>query len=367
MSPFRSTFANKVNKTSTDTRLIAASLFVIASTAAVSNAAVSSAQNESKKDSSAKLEVYMMDRIAQTPYLNNSFLVHNSSHITRHHKRSSENHSLDASINTRPKGVPSRLRILAINVPLQNAFKDGICQQPSKIFEGAVDPVFKDGVAKSKQIDHTAFHESQTRKERRELRKPIEQKSLAKMLYYCYGSEQSSKDTNSDVIDPVIGVEILEVSIVNLNPNNIRRTYTSKSAYKYDPGKYSDNSGQNSSDEKCSKSLQRHETDSGIADVEETNELVDENALTNDATTESDTIIGEIDKNQDYRTAPWNQFAWLEEMHLRVRNFALLSCLSFFETLTYLLLCVTDTWTCTFQCASTTIINALQQHLWPGL
>lgn len=269
----------------------------------------SSAKNESSKDSSTKLDVYFMDRIAKKPYLNS--LVHKP-HETRYSNRASEHQT--ALETPRPKGVPTRLRILTIDVPAikTDAFRDGICRQPSQIFGGVTDPVFKDGVARSKQVDLTSQYETQTRKERREYRRPIEQKSLAKMLYYCYGkSNAKSKDSE---LDPVIGVEILEASILNLNPNNIRRTYTSKSAYKYDPGKYS-NSKLESDDGDERERLKRHETDSGIADVEETTEEVQQE----DESADASKNIKARDEKEDTRTAPWNQYAWLEEIHLRVR------------------------------------------------
>eukprot|EP00956_Cyclotella_meneghiniana_P027686 scaffold62759_cov75-Cyclotella_meneghiniana.AAC.4 len=235
-----------------------------------------------------------MDEIAKKPYLNNPSII-NSSRYNRGNEQSG-----NAALNVaRPKGVPSRLRILTIDVPQCKNATAGICEQPSKIFEGVVDPIFEDGVARSKRSDQTLLNETQTREERRELRRPIEQKSLAKMLYYCYERQSNSNTKNQD-FDPVVGVEILESSMMNLNPNNIRRTYTSKSL-RYDPGKYNDE-----------VLLQRHETDSGIADVEEITEDIDH---------ENEVIQKDNNSDkEDTRTAPWNQFAWIEEIHLRING-----------------------------------------------
>jgi hypothetical protein len=328
--------------------------------AAVSSTVVgSSAKNESSsKDSSAKLEVYLMDRIAQKPYLNSLALSHKS-HETRYSNRGNE-HETDVE-TPRPKGVPTRLRILAIDVPAMktDAFRDGICRQPSQIFGGVTDPVFKDGVARSKQVDQISHHETQSRKERRESRRPIEQKSLAKMLYYCYG--KSNSKSNDSEVDPVIGVEILEASIMNLNPNNIRRTYTSKSAYRYDPGKYSD-SKLDADDDEARERLKRHEADSGIADVEETTEEV----LEEDESADDDNNnIKARDEKEDTRTAPWNQYAWLEEIHLRV-SYIFCSIDIFFVLYDFSLTCLAspDTWSSSIQCTYAKIINRVSQHLW---
>ena len=289
-----------------DARQLTTGLLAIASTAAVISLSAPSisTKNESKGDQSTKLEVYLMDKIAKKPYLNNSSIAHSSSsHDPRkYYKRISDDTSHTTMDIPRPKGIPSRLRILAIDVPQckTDAFRDGICQQPSKVFEGSVDPVFRDGVARSKRIHQNTVNESHSRKEKRESRRPIEQKSLAKMLYYCYGKQTNLKVSETDEWEPIIGVEILEASVMNLNPNNIKRTYTpnSKSSYRHDPEKYN-----NVSKDK----LQRHETGSSIADIEE--------IANNDGPGFADSEEDE----DDIRTAPWNQYAWLEEMHLRVR------------------------------------------------
>lgn len=307
-----------LRSTAGDTRSFGGGLAIFTcATAAVTSISGSSAKNESKKDQTSKLEVYLMDRIAKKPYLNNPSVVHRS-HESRYHSSSDE---VDSTMGSRPKGVPTRLRILAIDVPncKTHAFRDGMCQHPSKIFEGVIDPVFKDGVARPKRMDQAASNETRSRKDRRESRRPIEQKSLATSLYYCYGKSNTKIAKNKE-IDPVIGVEILEASIMNLNPNNIRRTYTSKSAYKYDPGKYSSKKHDESDGSFEKERLQRHETDSGIADVEETTEELHEEAA---AAIEDNNNIKGRDETEDTRTAPWNQYAWLEEIHLRVSCYCL--------------------------------------------
>ena len=108
-----------------------------------------------------KLEVYLMDRIAKKPYLN-YHSVPNAIQAKRNY-RGRRNEDNDSSIkssssittpqNARPKGVPSRLRILALDVPQfkQEALEEnGVCQLPSEIFS-TVGPKFVDGIRSSKK------------------------------------------------------------------------------------------------------------------------------------------------------------------------------------------------------------------------
>jgi hypothetical protein len=162
----------------------------------------------------------------------------------------------------------------------------------------------------------------------RDSRKPILQKSLAKQLYYCYKSpqldhrsrseqqkKQSTTRNNDETHPPVrIGAEILETSVLDLNPNNIRRFYTSTSKkYRYDPGKYT--------------TKQQQDDASGIADSDEDEiaesslEQSKENIADEQSTTQPNEFEEKDIDDPDYeRTAPWNQYAWLEEMHLRIHG-----------------------------------------------
>ncbi|KAL7519132.1 hypothetical protein ACHAWX_003925 [Stephanocyclus meneghinianus] len=341
-----------------DTKDAAVTVIAAASIIAVSVSSFSSlTKNDSKEDRLAKLEVYLMDRIAKKPYLNSpSLRLHklssssaSSLHSRRHYiSEDAVPGALELNMDsTRPKGVPTRLRILTIDVPQfkDEAFKDGICQLPSQIFH-TNGPIFKDGVARPKrideQLDNKSFNLSKTRKELREARRPIEQKSLAQMLYYCYGlsdqgrnlkklslqpsstqspyhgqsNTKSIRKSQQHDVDPVIGVEVLEASIMNLNPNNIRRTYTSKTDYKYDPGKYEmTNVNRDGNDDDAPDVNQpgNQVTDTGIADVEEATEVQDKNDRE-----DADIELEDSSDIRDDRTAPWNQYAWLEELHSRI-------------------------------------------------
>mmetsp|Transcript_12387 Transcript_12387/g.20408 ORF Transcript_12387/g.20408 Transcript_12387/m.20408 type:complete len:176 (-) Transcript_12387:300-827(-) len=121
----------------------------------------SPSQAEQKKQAKAnkKLEVYLMDRIAKKPYLN-YHSVPNTIQAKRTYRgrRSDENttvNSTNAPQNTRPKGVPSRVRLLVLDVPKfkEEALEDdAVCQLPSEIFS-TNGPKFVDGVAPPKAVD----------------------------------------------------------------------------------------------------------------------------------------------------------------------------------------------------------------------
>jgi len=156
-------------------------------------------------------------------------------------------------------------------------------------------------------MNKTLGHNQRVSKEQR---KPIIQKTLAKQLYYCYHPKHhQQKDAT-----PVIGAEVLELSVKDLNPQNIRRAYTvSSKRWKqttYNP-------------------VDKYKSDNAIADVEEEdieedveNDEHDEHQLVeqNDSDDFEDMDI-DIDDPQYERHAPWNQYAWLEEMQLRIHGY----------------------------------------------
>ena len=306
---------------------ISGAAFVFATTASVLHYRCTAfpSQAEQKKEkvkTEKKLQVYLMDRIAKKPYLN-YHSVPNAIEAKRNYRgrRNEEDTFIKSTTpqNTRPKGVPSRLRILALDVPQfkEEAFEDnGVCRIPSEIFS-TDGPKFVDGVAPPKAMDKksTGYYYSKddksasSRKERRASLKPIDQKALAKELFYCYNSKAMASNENQKQQQPIIGAEILEGSIMDLNPNNIRRTYTSTSNKMRKnenviPAKYAE----------------------GVADDDEANELENEDESeveeveieSQQNRNEFEDIDDRMDSLENERTAPWNQYAWLEEMYLRV-------------------------------------------------
>ena len=305
---------------SNNAMIVAGAAVAASSAIALQHQSPSHAEQKKQAKTDKKLEVYLMDRIAMKPYLN-YHSVPNTIQAKRTYRgrRSEENTAVQSTKspqNTRPKGVPSRLRILVLDVPQfkEEALEDhGVCQLPSEIFSNN-GPKFVDGVAPPKAVDKksTGYYYSKdgksSRKERRANMKPITQKSLAKQLYYCYDSRQASKESETQQQQPVIGVEILEGSILDLNPDNIRRTYTSTS------GKM-----------RKSHSVHPSKFAEGVADVDEANEAETEIEVEEiEVETEDDLNESEETEKLDIlaneRTAPWNQYAWLEEMYLRING-----------------------------------------------
>ncbi|KAL9191434.1 hypothetical protein ACHAXT_001140 [Thalassiosira profunda] len=295
------------------------------------------AEAERKRSDGGHLEMYLMDKIAQKPYLNYNSVQSSAQQDKRYRGRQSEgasahattDSSVDDGSSSRPRGVPSRLRILAIDVPQfkREAFKHGVCQLPSEIFD-TDQPKFEDGVAPPKSMSKSSWHDG------KRTHKPIAQKSLATGLYYCYDPKSSNKraaakpakkpssEVKGGVTEqvekqqpPEIGVEVLEASVMGLNPNNIRRTYTStnmRKLYRYDPGKYSEG-------------IPHDEDASGVADADEA-EVEEETLEKESNATEEQSVRREISEGSEFddpdyeRMAPWNQYAWLEEMHLRING-----------------------------------------------
>lgn len=211
-----------------------------------------------------QIETDLMQRIAQKPYLQ-AFT-------------SNEQH---------PRGVPQRLRVLAIDVPEMRTSFDGECRLN-------LSKVYADGVAPPKEIDDD--------RAKRETQK-VTQKSFAKSLIKCRKQKK-------------IGVELLEASVEDLNPNNMRRTHQFGNLLKYDPGKYAtrpvgrrnrrDDGGEKTDTESNSDDQDRSKRAPSTGGVVVRKDTMDGNVV---EVTEDD----ELD-------APWNQYAWIEEMQLRVSS-----------------------------------------------
>lgn len=256
-----------------------------------------------RTNSNKKFPTDLADKLATKPYLT----YHNSSPYNSFvsstlNRKSPTWKDLNSGINSvgnyndystekmlfeRPKGVPLSIRIISIDVPrLRNSF-DGEC---SVNFS----QVFPDGIARSKrplQVPdelENSVNEKVTNTIKVNKPNPLEitQKSLARSLIRC-------RNINSKNI----GIEVLELSIHNLNPHNIRKTYQLGS-YRYDPGKYS---------------RKKLETS-----------LLKKNSFNNfDNKIETE---GEVKKSvkvnvKDETDAPWNQYAWMEEMFLRINGY----------------------------------------------
>lgn len=293
-------------------------------------------------------------------------LARNDSPVVRHPMDLEEDIvNGELAMNTEgPRGVPHRIRILAIDVPEFREVFDGECRVDlSKIYPDGVAP--PKVIKRKKETNRTkATHgaegsEKDASKEQNDIQ--VMQKSLARSLVRC--RNKTSKR---------IGVDLLEASVYDLNPHNMRRTYQ-YGTFSYDPGKYGSMNKAPGAD-----LLQRRRTmnteavgvqrrnsivatssssdakeeeveeEKGYADPEEELEeqSTEEEVLLSTYETQTapqveDTTIGSsaedtnigrrsagtqreettvLASEDDEVDAPWNQYAWIEEMNIRVRR-----------------------------------------------
>jgi len=159
----------------------------------------------------------------------------------------------------------------------------------------------------------------------------IIQKSLARSLVRCRNTQSKR-----------IGVELLEASVYDLNPHNMRKTYQLGS-YRYDPGKY-----RSMTKEPGEAMLTRRATVGGGSRIvkdrnQEEKDYVKETKggggdATNAGVKEVDGHVVEKEEHSSHKSklkrvatvisadddeidAPWNQYAWIEEMQIRINGF----------------------------------------------
>ena len=304
-----------------------------------------------KKSHVGMIETDFTERLASKPYLNyhNPYSRHNiitssinsSKRLWGKFARNDRNANAsaddwktdDASAGSlamrteRPKGVPRRIRIMAIDVPEFREVFDGECRvNLSRVYPDDIAPpkYLPRKNEKDDKKDDTSAKNNKTEVEKLE----IVQKSLARSLVRCR-NKQSKR----------IGVELLEASVYDLNPNNMRRTYHFGS-YKYDPGKYGskDSPGGDMLQRRMSvttgwgrlnlrrrkvvvtkdeNSNEKGDEDKGYADVEES---VQEGDVQEGDVQEEDSVteVTVLAEENDEVDAPWNQYAWIEEMQIRV-------------------------------------------------
>eukprot|EP00934_Nitzschia_sp_Nitz4_P003849 Nitzschia sp. Nitz4//scaffold73_size107353//38435//40105//NITZ4_004313-RA/size107353-snap-gene-0.92-mRNA-1//1//CDS//3329557455//3839//frame0 len=163
-------------------------------------------------------------------------------------------------------GIPSTLRVLAIDLP----------EMRTKAFSGtchiAHDKVFLDEVAPPKTVEIKETNPPTQLK--------VAQKALVKSLVQCRSKQSQQR----------VGVELLEASISDLNPYDLRKTQQF-GKYKYDPGKYYSRAN-----------IQSYPEDEEMSEVDDP-----------DNTTDSPEWNDELE-------APWNQYAWAEELRLRING-----------------------------------------------
>lgn len=239
--------------------------------------------NDNRSPDTFQIETDLMERIAQKPYL--QAFTSNDQH---------------------PKGVPHRLRILAIDVPEMRTAFDGECRIN-------LSKVYADDIAPSKVLPRDIGSNNDTTTKDGKAKKlsaatKVAQKSMAKSLIKCRKQKK-------------IGIELLEASVADLNPNNMRKTHQFGNLVSYDPGKY------------ATRPVKKKTTDGSstvpVSATSSTTEKAggDKTAASSDTATDSvegtsirkDSHEGSVlATEEDEVDAPWNQYAWIEEMQLRV-------------------------------------------------
>jgi hypothetical protein len=193
---------------------------------------------------------------------------------------------------TKKRSVPRRLRILVIDVPeMRTEGIDGECRVN-------LSRIYADGVAPPKTVSDIQ----------------VIQKSLARALVKCRHAQTHR-----------IGVEMIEASISDLNPHNLRRTHQFGS-YKYDPGKWATKtttsdkiivSEEHATDAKEKEKVNKKDdmdTDITATEVAET-KPASSSSVKKDSEDGGDTVLASAEDEYD---APWHQYAWIQELQLRV-------------------------------------------------
>lgn len=122
------------------------------------------------------------------------------------------------------------------------------------------------------------------------------------MLTYCELLCKSIVHCRSSQSQQRVGVELLEASVADLNRFDLRKTHQFGN-FKYDPGKY------------YTHNRSRHQPQSE-EEEEESNDAMDEEEISE----VDDVVLLDKSRFDDEIEAPWNQYAWAEELRLRVSN-----------------------------------------------
>lgn len=143
------------------------------------------------------------------------------------------------------------------------------------------------------------------------------QKSLAHALVKCRSRESLR-----------IGVELVEASVADLNPHNVRKMHQFGN-FKYDPGKYTLKTNNHTKSNNVEKEEAVEEkvmtvdetTTAKVIEEEETNKLPPKStsAKVKKDGPDGGTVLA---TDEDEYDAPWNQYAWIQELQLRVRTTA---------------------------------------------
>ena len=257
------------------------------------------ATNASSSNPTFQIEVNFMDRLAQKGYLRflggtSSFKSSSFSDSLSVLDPALQRTTLQMTASERPAGVPRTLRLLIIDVPEipQQGFCHGTCRK-------VLDRSFPHGIAPDKRVTVSTNNNNKNPTNATTNAKItskdilVEQKVWINEYWECYHSpSRRQSTTSSSSLDPthgIVGVQLMHATTLPFNPRNVRRriqlgnwVYTLPASSQKDTTK----------DTKLETSTTTT-SESG------------------DTTTSLD--FEEID-------APWNQYAWVEEIELRIRG-----------------------------------------------
>mmetsp|Transcript_13766 Transcript_13766/g.22786 ORF Transcript_13766/g.22786 Transcript_13766/m.22786 type:complete len:564 (-) Transcript_13766:19-1710(-) len=241
----------------------------------------SNENNNTNEDTNFLIETDLMERIAQKPYL--QAFTSNDQH---------------------PRGVPHRLRILAIDVPEMRTAFDGECRiNLSKVYADDIAPAKLLPKEENNNNNNNGGDGKETSKQKKKKAKltSVAQKTLAKSLIKCRKRKK-------------IGVELLEASVEDLNPHNMRKTHQFGNLVSYDPGKYATRPV-------ASRRQSKLNNDDDDDNDEESLPIRKKATASGGTSIRKDSHEGTVLATEDDEIdAPWNQYAWIEEMQLRING-----------------------------------------------
>lgn len=233
------------------------------------------AKHEQDDKPSFRIHVEFMEKLASKQYL---YFASN--------KNNDKNSNVTETTRPRPPGVPDHLRLLTIDLP--EVVQRGIA--PEQSCEIVRQRIFADGTAPPAKVqiqsvtsdnskdNYGAMRNNYGAKRNNKHSKPfveqhtieveVVQKAWVQALHQCI-----NRNTNK------VGIQVMEASTANLNPYNIRRAHNFENLT-YDPGRY--------------------EFDSATTNTTLTDTLPPQ---------QQETLL--LD-------APWHQYAWKEELVLRI-------------------------------------------------
>ena len=278
----------------------------------------------SNANNSNPIEINLMDKIANKVYLNPAraaarnqrrLMASSSSFQANSSSSSVTAMALDQELpQRRPLGVPSRLRILAIDLPevRTQAFSKGTCRVAfDRIFPNGVAPptyvldstdstedAGADSSSKNPKKKESTKAKAKANSSKNKRVQMVEQKAFVQSMLRCFQEGSQNKKDAADYSK--VGVEVMEASFADLNPRNLRKT-RQVGSYHYDPGKYVSDTHQDTLDT------------TGRSQGANQKEFHSNNNSDNRNHDEVDHI-----QHDDESDAPWNQYAWMEELKMRV-------------------------------------------------